>query len=283
MTGFARAEGGAEQLQIAWELRSVNGRGLDVRLRLPPGMERLDVPVRTRIRERLARGNVQASLQVARAETGADIALDEAQADALVAAARRLHEKYGLAMPDAGTLMNMRGVLSGRGSEETAPDETILTVLGDALTALLEARSSEGTALRQVLSDLLAEMEVLVERVAADSSRTPEAIRERLVEQVARLTETDLDADRLHSEAMILAVRADLAEEIERLRTHVQAGRALLGEGGAIGRRLDFLCQELNREANTLCSKSNAASVTAVGLDLKLAVDRFREQVQNVE
>lgn len=283
MTGFGRAEREADGVRVAWELRAVNGKGLDVRLRMPGSLDRMEAAVRGRAKARLARGNVQAGLQLETGET-TGVTIKEAAAANLVAAARQLHEAHGLTMPDAGQLLSMRGVLEASSSEpDEGADAIVLATLDEALDALLTEREREGAQLAAVLGEQLDGIARLTGKAAADPSREPEAIRARLATQVARLGETELDPDRLHAEAVMLAVRADLTEELDRLRAHVASARALLSEGGAIGRRLDFLAQELGREANTLCAKSNAAAVTAIGLELKLTIDRFREQVQNVE
>lgn len=283
MTGFGRAEGAADGVELAWELRAVNGKGLDVRLRMPGAMDRLEPAVRAAAKRHLARGNLQAALRLERAGTS-QLNVDEDAAAELVAAARRLHDKHDLAMPDAGAVLLMRGVLDAGGGE--CPEglhDLALATLERALDALVSEREREGATLAVALGEQVDAIERLTEAAAADPSREPATIRSRLGEQVARLFETELDPDRVHAEAVLLAVRADLAEELDRLRAHVASARALLGEGGAVGRRLDFLAQEFMREANTLCAKSNAASLTAIGLDLKLTVDRFREQVQNIE
>lgn len=283
MTGFGRAEAERVGVRAVWEVRSVNGKGLDVRPRMPGSLDRLEPAVRGRAKARLARGNVQAALQLDTADaTG--IAVNDQTATALVAAARHLHEMHGLPMPSAGDLLLMRGVLETASRDvPEGTDDLVLQTLDTALEALVTEREREGAALAAILCEQVDRIAELAEQAAADPSRRPDAIRARMADQVARLAETDLDPDRLHAEAVLLAVRADLAEEIDRLRAHVVSARALVAEGGAIGRRLDFLAQELMREANTLCAKSNAASVTAIGLELKLTVDRFREQVQNVE
>ena len=283
MTGFGRAEAEADGTRVAWELRSVNGKGLDMRLRVPSSLDRLEAAMRNRVKARLARGNVQAALQID-ADAGAGVTVNEVVAADLVAAARTLHETHGLPMPDAGSLLLMRGVLEAgpRDTSENA-DETVLGALDEALDALIREREREGAQLAGVLRGQIDRIAELTEAATADPAREPAAIRARLASQVARLSETELDPDRLHAEAALLAVRADLAEEIDRLRAHVVAAHALLEEGGPIGRRLDFLAQEFFREANTLCAKSNAASITAIGLELKLTIDRFREQVANIE
>ena len=290
MTGFGRASADHLGAAIAWEIKSVNGKTLEARLRLPPGFERLEQPVRQAIQKRFSRGNVQAGLTISRAGPSALPVVNEEFLDALAALARRLQDEFGVAPASADGLLALRGVLDtpdGAESEETraALDAAILAALGRALDALEGARRDEGVALGGLLAGHLDAVEALTLRAEADPSREPSAIRARLAEQVRLLVGSGqpLDEARLHMEAAFLATRADIREEIDRLKTHVASGRGLLASGGPVGRKLDFLSQEFIRESNTLCSKSNAASVTAIGLELKAVVDQFREQVQNLE
>lgn len=290
MTGFGRAAAEHQGSAIAWEIKSVNGKTLEARLRLPPGFERLEQPVRQAIQKRFSRGNVQAGLVLTRSAPAALPVVNEAFLAELAGLARRLEAEFGAAPATADGLLSLRGVLEtpdGEESEEArvALDGAILAALDAALDALEAARREEGAALGGLLAGHLAAIEALTLRAESDPSREPAAIRARLSEQVALLLDTaqPLDEARLHMEAAFLATRADIREEIDRLKTHVASGRALLAAGGPAGRKLDFLSQEFNRESNTLCSKSNAASVTAIGLELKAVVDQFREQVQNLE
>lgn len=291
MTGFARASAEHEGSAIAWELKSVNGKSAEVRLRLPPGFDRLELPVRQAIQKRFARGSFQASLAVARpAGTLAQPVVNEAFLKDVAGLAQRLQEQFGVAPSSADGLLALRGVLEMPEVVEmpemrAALDAAIQQALEDALTQLEQARLEEGQALGALLLGHLDRIEELTLRAEADPSREASAIRERLAEQVKLLLDAsgELDEARLHQEAAFLATKADIREEIDRLKTHVASGRALLASGGAIGRKLDFLAQEFNRESNTLCSKSNAASITAIGLELKAVVDQFREQVQNLE
>ncbi|RIK88714.1 MAG: YicC family protein [Hyphomicrobiales bacterium] len=290
MTGFGRAATDHDGAAIAWELKSVNGKGLEARLRLPPGLERLEQPVRQVIQKRFSRGNVQAGLTLSRAGLSAPPVVNEAFLKDVAGLARRLQEQFGVAAATADGLLALRGVLETPDAAEdeearAALDAAILSALDEALAALEAARREEGAALGRVLLGHLDAIEALTLRAEADPSREPAAIRARLAEQVALLLDAaqPLDEARLHMEAAFLATRADIREEIDRLKTHVASGRALLAAGGPVGRKLDFLSQEFNRESNTLCSKSNAAAVTAIGLELKAVVDQFREQVQNLE
>lgn len=291
MTGFARATAEHEGSAIAWELKSVNGKSAEVRLRLPPGFERLELSVRQTIQKRFARGSFQASLAIARpAGTLAQPVVNEAFLRDVAGLAQRLQEQFGAAPSTADGLLALRGVLEVPEVMETpetraALDAAILQALEDALSQLEQARLQEGRALGALLLGHLDRIGELTLRAEADPSREVGAIRQRLTEQVKLLLDAsvELDEARLHQEAAFLATKADIREEIDRLKTHVASGRALLASGGAIGRKLDFLAQEFNRESNTLCSKSNAASITAIGLELKAVVDQFREQVQNLE
>jgi len=290
MTGFARASLMNEIASVTWELRSVNGRGLEAKLRLPAGFERLEQPAKQRIAKRFARGNIQASLSISRGAALRQPVIDEELLSELARLSRRLVEDYGAAPARADGLLALRGVmdlpetgLDGEAGERL--DELALSALDQALDELLAARRDEGASLRAVLLDQLSAIDALTLSAEADPSREPASIRQRLHEQVQLLLEAApaLDEARLHQEAAFLATKADIREEIDRLKTHVAAARALIEAGGPMGRKLDFLAQEFNRESNTLCSKSNASSLTAIGLELKVVVDQFREQVQNLE
>jgi uncharacterized protein (TIGR00255 family) len=290
MTGFARATGELDGAAIAWEMRSVNGKGLDVRLKLPPGFERLEMPARQAAQKRFSRGNIQATLSFARVGLTTQPVVNEEFLKDIAALAKRLQSQFGCAPATADGLLALRGVLDVPetiDAPETleAIDAAILGVLEQALDGLAVSREGEGAALKTLLAGHLDAIEALTLKAEADTSREPASIRERIAAQVRLLMDAapQLDEQRLHMEAAFLATKADIREEIDRLKTHVASGRALLATGTAAGRKLDFLSQEFNRESNTLCSKSNAASVTAIGLELKAVVDQFREQVQNLE
>jgi uncharacterized protein (TIGR00255 family) len=291
MTGFARATADHAGAALAWEVKSVNGKSAEVRPRLPQGLERLEPSVRVSVQKRFSRGSFQATLTVGR--TGAAQAqpvVNEAFLKDLAGLAQRLQEQFGTTPASADGLLALRGVLevpeaAESEEERTLFDAAVLSCLDQALAGLEQARKEEGEALGRVLLGHLDTIEALTLRAEADPSRDPASIRARLAEQVRLLMDASagLDEARLHQEAAFLATKADIREEIDRLKTHVASARALLGTGGAVGRKLDFLAQEFNRESNTLCSKSNAATVTAIGLELKAVVDQFREQVQNLE
>jgi uncharacterized protein (TIGR00255 family) len=290
MTGFARATGELDGAAIAWEMRSVNGKGLDIRIKLPPGFERIEMPARQAAQKRFSRGNIQATLTFARVGLATQPVVNEEFLKDIAALAKRLQSQFGCAPATADGLLALRGVLDVPetiDAPETleAMDAAILAVLERALDGLAASREGEGEALKTLLSGHLDAIEALTLKAEADTSREPAIIRERIAAQVRLLMDAapQLDEQRLHMEAAFLATKADIREEIDRLKTHVASGRALLATGTAAGRKLDFLSQEFNRESNTLCSKSNAASVTAIGLELKAVVDQFREQVQNLE
>ncbi|QPC87314.1 YicC family protein [Mesorhizobium sp. NBSH29] len=290
MTGFARSSADVAGVAISWELKSVNGKTVDARLRLPLGFERIEGLARQAIQKRFSRGNIQATLSVAKHGAQVQPVINEAFLKDVAALAQRLEQQFGASPASADGLLALRGVLD---LPETAEDDTarlssegtILAALDEALGGLEAARLAEGRALGDLLAGHVTIIEQLTARAETDPSRQPAIIRQRLAEQVALLMDasTNLDEQRLHMEAAFLATKADIREEIDRLTTHVASGRALLATGGPIGRKLDFLAQEFNRESNTLCSKSNSGAVTAIGLELKAVVDQFREQVQNLE
>lgn len=290
MTGFARAESSLGTVRWHWEVRSVNGRGLDVRVRLPSGYEALEPMIREAVANQLVRGNVTVSLSADRREGGQAIRLNETALAEVVKAADRIRELTGCALPRADGLIGIRGVLEVNEIEEEAEEsgarmEAMLDHLRDVLAALVRARTAEGQRLHEVLGAHLFEIERLVKQIEKSPARTPAALTARLKEQVARLVETGngLDPERLHQEAVLLATRSDVEEELKRLSAHIGAARELLEGDGAVGRKFDFLAQEFNREANTVCSKSNDVEITRAGLALKTVIDQMREQVQNIE
>ena len=291
MTGFARATGQTDTLSWSWEIRSVNGKGLDVRLRLPNGFEALDPLLRKELAARFSRGSMQVGLQVRRAADVVAMRVNSALLDWLIEEVRKLEGRLGMtaAPVDPARLLALRGVLE---PEEEDPDavlaavkEPLIESFRRALDDLEQVRRKEGARITEVLKGQVDQIADLVQKARENPARSPEAIRERLRQQVQRLLEAsqDLDEQRLYQEAVILAAKADVEEELDRLAAHVAAARELLAGNGPAGRKLDFLAQEFNREANTLCAKSNDASLTRIGLDLKAVIDQFREQVQNVE
>ena len=290
MTGFARSHGVCGSYAWAWEIKSVNGKGLDLRLRPPPGWDAIEAPVRSRAAEALARGSVQASLTVERSGAAPQVRINAAVLEAVVAAARQLARRIEASPPTLDGLLSLKGVIEIGDAAETAEERpaaeaAVIAGFAEALSALAEMRRHEGSALARVLERRLNDIATLTERAELVPGRRPEAIRARLAEQVAALlAQSDrFDPDRLHQEAILIATKADVREELDRLTAHVAQAKALIEQGGPIGRRLDFLAQELNREANTLCAKANDVELSNIGMELKAAVDQFREQVQNVE
>jgi len=290
MTGFARAAGSSGAWRWALELKTVNAKGLDLRLRMPAPFDRVETEARARLAKALARGTCFGTLAVQREGAAVEARIDVAALESIAAAARAAAAKAGLQPPTMDGILAVRGVVE---TVEAADDETAaaaacagaLISLDEALAALAAARRTEGEALAALLSERLKAIAAIVEAADANPARRPEAIRDRLAQSVEALMGSSrvLDANRLYQEAILLAAKADIREELDRLKTHVAAARALIDEGGAIGRRLDFLAQELAREASTLCAKANHVSLTAQGLELRAQIEQFREQVQNVE
>ena len=290
MTGFARSQGSAGGYHWAWELKSVNGKGLDFRLRLPPGWDAIELPVRASAAKLLARGNVSAMLAVERTGALPTVRVNEKVLAAVLETIRNIAKRVDASPPSLDGILGLKGVIEITEAEESAGErrevETAVAAgFEAALSDLVDARRNEGLALARVLEARLVEIARLTAAAEASPARRSEAIRARLAEQVKSIVGTGekLDSDRLYQEAILLAAKADVREELDRLQAHVDAARKLLGAGGPVGRKLDFIAQELNRESNTLCAKSNDVSLTAIGLDLKTAVDQFREQVQNLE
>ncbi|PZM16971.1 YicC/YloC family endoribonuclease [Rhizobium tubonense] len=290
MTGFARREGTSGRHRWAWELRSVNGKGLDLRLRLPPGLERLEADIRHLASDHFSRGNIQAGLSLSLGENRFEAVINQ---DALAAVLALRDQLAGVVDPaplKLDTLLSIRSIVEFREAEDSedviaARDGDIMAGLEGALFDLQTMRQQEGRALGHILLDQVETIETLTATVESDPSRSQAEIASKLAAQIAVLMEAapGLDRDRLYAEAALLATRADLREEIDRLKAHVAAARDLIAKGGPVGRKLDFLAQEFNRESNTICSKSNAVAVTAAGIELKVIIDQFREQVQNLE
>lgn len=290
MTGFARVDGGDGRMTWTWELKSVNGKGLDLRCRLPSGWDSLEQPLRQRAAARLKRGNVQVGFQYVAAQSRARPRIDAEAFAELYRQAVELAQSMKLPRPEFETILGLRGVVEV--AEEADDPETrearLAAALSDfeqALGRLVADREAEGARLAAVLEGHLAEVAALVARARDLAASQPEALRRRLREQVEALLQASpaLSEDRLAQEAALLATKADVREELDRLEGHVEAARALLAEGQGAGRRLDFLCQEFGREANTLCSKAADIELTRLGLDLKATIDRLKEQVQNLE
>lgn len=290
MTGFSRAHGAFGAWAYAWELKSVNARGLDLRLRVPPAFDAVEIKSRAAIAARLARGSVVANLSAKRVDEAAPARINRAALDRLLIALDEVPQRANLRPAALDGLLSLPGIVDIAQPEEeeaqrAALESHILRALDEALDALLAARREEGAALTRVLRARLDRIRELAAQADALPARQPEAIRERLAQQIARLMESaeGLDAARLHQEAVLIAVKSDIREELDRLKAHVASALDLLEKGGPIGRRLDFFAQELGRESNTLCAKSGDAALTALGLDMKIEIEQWREQVQNIE
>ncbi len=290
MTGFAEAHGTRGNLRWRWEVKSVNGRGLELRLRTPPGLDSIEAAARTLAGERFRRGNLQATLTLEPQEGGRGLKIDAAALAAAIKIAHEISAETGLSPARVDGILALKGVIVQ--DEAQAPDPAeradreaaIVESLAAAFDALGRARKNEGVKLSAVLGAILGDIERLTHEAASMASVQPKALRDRLAAQIKDLLGTNtLPEERLAQEAALLAVRADVREELDRLKAHVQEARALTGSGEAVGRKLDFLAQEFNREANTLCSKSSDIQLTRTGLALKAAIDQFREQAQNVE
>ena len=289
MTGFARAEGTHGAIRWTWELRSVNGKGLDMRFRLGNGFDSLEPALRKSAGAVLTRGNVNVTLSVQR-DTGETMPrVNERALEAVIEALDAVRRRTQTAPSTPEGILSFRGVFEVQDGEidkdeRTAQNAAVLASFERALADLVSMRKAEGAAVGRIISGHVDRIESLTEDAEACPCRNVEAIRQRLAEQVRQLMEHgEFDEGRLHQEAVLLATKADIREELDRLKAHVAAARDLIATGGPIGRRFDFLAQEFNREANTLCSKSNDTSLTAIGLDLKTTIDQLREQIQNLE
>lgn len=292
MTGFASGQGEALGLSWSWDLRSVNARGLDIRVRVPDWIDGLEQALRTRITTTLARGSVTVSLRLA--SNGAEAAqdLNEAQLDRVLNAMLRIESEamvrgLSLTASSAADLITVRGVMDVP-QQQSDPAEVRAVLLRDfepVLESFVASRHSEGAALFVVLSGQLDQIADLVTQSAKVAETRKDEQAERMRAALARVMEAQesVDEQRVAQELALIAVKADVTEEIDRLRAHVDAARGLLQADGAVGRKLDFLMQEFNREANTLCSKAQSSALTAVGLALKSVIEQMREQVQNVE
>ncbi len=290
MTGYARAEGALDGAAWFWEARSVNSKGLDIRCRVPPGSDAIDAAARKAAAAVFARGALSLSLQLDRGERQMALKINEAALEQVMALQDALGDRVDPAPPRLDALIAVRGIAETVEPAEDATvaaarEKAILATLADALDRLASARAEEGARLLPVLCEHLETIGRLTAAAAATAEAQPAMLRQRFEQQVADLLEARIGVgeDRLAQEAALLAAKADVREEVDRLASHIEAVRALLDEGGTVGRKLDFLCQELNREANTLCSKAADIALTRIGLDLKAAIEQFREQVQNVE
>jgi len=290
MTGFAEAQGSFDPLRWRWEAKSVNGRGLDLRLRVPFGFENIEPAARKMAGDRFRRGNVQATLTLEPQESVRGLKIDPVALASAVKIAQEVAADTGLAPARIDGLLALKGVIvqdeaiAMEAPARAARDAAILESFAFALDALSRARAAEGAKLNAVLSRTIADIGQLAVEAGRVAAAQPAALRDRLLAQLKDLIDTKSVAeDRIAQEVALLATKADIREELDRLQAHVQEAQQLLAAGDAVGRKLDFLSQELNREANTLCSKSSDIALTRIGLAIKAAIDQFREQVQNVE
>ncbi len=290
MTGFAESHGAHETLRWRWEVKSVNGKGLDLRLRTPPGFDGLELPARTLAGERFKRGNLQASLTPEPQDGVRGLRIDTAALAAAIRIAKEIERDGGLAPATADGILSLKGVIvqdeaaALDQAQRGARDAAILESLARAFDQLQTARKNEGVKLSDILHGQIGDIANLTQQAASIAATQPQAFHDRIFAQAKDLLQGgQLSEERLAQEVALLATRADIREELDRLKAHVEEARTLMKSGEAVGRKLDFLAQEFNREANTLCSKSSDIALTRVGLALKATIDQFREQAQNVE
>jgi uncharacterized protein (TIGR00255 family) len=290
MTGYARGHGVCGAYAWSWELKSVNAKGLDIRFRLPAGWDAVEAPAPQRAAEKLSRGTVYCNLTAERKGVAPAVKINEPVLNAVIATLHQLSGKLDAAAPTLDGILALKGVMEvseedEREEERAAAEAAVIAGFDAALADLVAMRRHEGDALGSILNTRLDEIATLTARAEAAPGRKPEAIKARLAEQVATLMNASqrFDSDRLYQEAIMLASKVDVREELDRLSAHVAQAQKLLRDGGPAGRRLDFLAQELNRESNTLTAKANDVELTNVGLELKSTVEQFREQVQNLE
>jgi len=290
MTGFARSHGASGPYTFEWELKSVNAKGFDLRMRLPPGWDDLEAFAKKRAGEVLSRGTVYANLNMKRTNAASTVRVNEEVLASIVKVAGALAGKIDAVAPSVDGLLAIKGVIEivepeSDEAEDKAARAAAAAAFEQALANLVEMRQREGVTLGQILSQRMDEIEQLAKKAEAAPGRKPDAIKARLAEQIAALLESSdrFDPDRLNQEALLIATKADIREELDRIASHIAQAREMIARGGPVGRRLDFLAQEFNREVNTCCSKSNDLELTNTGLEMKNVVEQFREQVQNLE
>ena len=290
MTGFAREEGTLDSWRWAWELRSVNNKGLDIRMRLPPSVDGLEQAARNLIAARFKRGSVTANLRLDRSAGGGAISINREALEQVLALHAELEGKVDPAPPRLEGLLAVRGMVEiGDEEQDEAAQRALAAAVSEsldkALSALAQARDDEGARLLDILSPQVDEIDRLISQAQGTAEAQPARLKQKIADQLAALVEASppLAEERLAQELALLATRADVREETDRLMAHSAAARDLLTSDESVGRRLDFLCQEFNREANTLCSKAVDLDLTNIGLALKAVIEQFREQVQNVE
>jgi len=290
MTGFGRAEGHYKHYSWVWEIRSVNGKGLDVRMRIPPGLDAFDQFIKTTIKKEITRGSINVLLQLSKEETDTDVKVNEAALDKLIGVAKKASVDHDLPMPSLDSLLSIRDVVEIILTEDnenqiSERNDILKKSFIEALSELKSSRQEEGLATRKMLSDVIDQVEDLLNQAEEIVNNQPSLLKEKYEEKVNALFDNKqgIDKDRLAQEIVLLATKADTKEETNRLRAHIASARTMLDAKGTIGRKMDFLSQEFNREANTLCSKSSDIALTNIGLSLKTAIDQIREQVQNIE
>jgi len=290
MTGYARGSGASGGVNFTCEIKSVNGRGLDVRMRLTPGLDAVEAELRRRIGSAMSRGSLTLTINMDRQGAGGDVVVNEQALATVLEALASLSGRTKARKPSLDGILGLKGVLEQRDNPlaseaEEALHAAIIVCAERVIADLVASRQAEGARLGPVLRDRLGEIEALTHQAQIHPARDRNVILEKLRRQIADLADAGVGIaeDRLAQEALLLATKADIREELDRLTAHIASARQLLANGGPAGRKLDFLAQEFNREANTLCSKSNAVDLTAIGLDLKAAIDQLREQVQNIE
>ncbi len=292
MTGFARAEGSSEFstaiYQWVWEVRSLNNKGLDTKLRMPNWLDAIETDVRRAIKHKFTRGSITANIQIASDAVGAEYSIDHEALDQIIKISREVDQKYQIGNPSMDGLLAVRGILTTNEIELCDTDlsqlmRSVLKSFQACCDDLHVARSQEGAEIHKTLVVQLSEIRTLVEKSRDAAEAVPAAIHQRLQKQLTELIGEGLSEERLAQEVAILAVKADVREELDRFEAHLTAADELTKEKSAIGRRFDFLLQEFNREANTLCSKAQTMELKRIGLDLKATIDQLREQIQNIE
>ena len=292
MTAFASRTGSLGPVSWVWDMRGVNGRGLDLRLRLSDGIPGVEAALRGALGKALSRGNVSVSLRLTREDTAQDFVVDDARLDGVLAALGQIEERafatgVTLGQPTAADVLSQRGVLVQRSgdADEAGLAAALIADIDGLVADFVAMRATEGAALHTVIAAQLTRIAELTDGAAAEAAKRAPKVKEALTTAMRRVLDdvAEVDEARIAQELALLAVKSDVTEEIDRLRAHVAAARDLLAQSEPVGRKLDFLAQEFNREANTLCSKAQASDLTAIGLDLKAVIDQMREQIQNVE
>lgn len=290
MTGFGRAQGQFENYNWVWEIRSVNGKSVDIRMRIPSGLDALDQHIKNTLKKSVSRGSFNVSLQLEKETSASQVNVNEMALDKLIDVAKKAAKKHDLTMPSIDRLLSIRDVVEITDSDEgedtlTERDNALKASFEEAILSLKKSRQQEGEATYKMLSDILDNAENLLKDGEDIAAKQPQALKQKFEEKVNALFDNNqgLDQDRLAQEIVLLATKADVKEETDRLHAHIDQARVLLKSKGPVGRKMEFLSQEFNREANTLCSKSSDIDLTNIGLSLKSAIDQFREQVLNVE